>query len=91
MTLLIYTGAIVFAALLSRGVLDGLSPASLRRWLFRAGAWTGVIGGGTYGLGCFDSGLLPGFSWLSLAVIVLGALAIVSGWIVLSWRRNRES
>lgn len=76
MQIAIHAAAIALTAMLCLGVLDGMTPARPSRWAWRAAAWCFVIGGGVYGLGCYDSGLLPGFNWLSLIAIVSGGFVM---------------
>jgi hypothetical protein len=70
--------AITLTVYIVTGVMEGLSECGLRAFLKRASAWCLLVGGGTYGLGVFDSGLIPGFNWYVLGtVIVCSFVALV--------------
>jgi hypothetical protein len=76
---LYHLGGIILAAGLVLGVLSDRPRLDLWREVYRAGAWSGVVGGGVYGLIIFDGGLLPVWSWESLLTVGGGTLAFVIG------------
>jgi hypothetical protein len=70
--LYILAGIVITVAIVM-GLLDS-GKVTGRRSL---AAWTCVVGGGVYGLGLFDSGLLPHFEWGNMAAVIGVSLIIL--------------
>jgi hypothetical protein len=68
--------AILLTAYIVTGALDGQSPCSFGRYIYRASAWSVAAGGGMYGLGLLDSGLIPGFNWWLVVVVIVWSFAL---------------
>jgi hypothetical protein len=71
------SAAVLLTTYVVLGVLLGRSYTSWREQLHSATAWCAVVGGGAYGLGLFDSRLLPEFNWWYMGIVICGALVLV--------------
>ena len=81
--LYVLSGILITVALVM-GLLDSGKVTGRRSMA----AWTCVVGGGVYGLGLFDSGLLPHFEWGYMVAVIGGSLIILL-WPV-SRKRNKR-
>ena len=52
-------------------------------------SWVCIAGGGVYGLGVFDGGLMRGFNWLALGTVVVGSWVWL--WRIRDRRVTRET
>jgi hypothetical protein len=78
-------GLVVAAGVVWR-IEASLPACDWQQYVLNTWAWCMAIGGGTYGLGLFDSKLLPVFSWPSMMAVIAGAIFAVLAFE--HWRRK---